>query len=162
RWPVVMTTFRLTEHHTVGGMGRTPPGRNELQPQMFVELDPMLAAARGIEDGGWLVVATARGEIEARAIVTDRMRPLRIGDRVIHQIAVPFHWGYAGANTGDSVNDLLHLSGDPNTTIETTKTLSCNVRAGRRYSAETSIVGQAPHGHVAINREHPAEQPKLQ
>jgi formate dehydrogenase major subunit len=141
RWPVVMTTYRLTEHHTAGGMSRTLPWLNELQPQMFVELDPMLAAARGITDGGWLVVATARGEIEARAMVTDRMRPLRIGDRVIHQIAVPFHWGYAGANTGDSANDLLHLSGDPNTTIETTKTLTCNVRAGRRFSAETSIVG---------------------
>jgi formate dehydrogenase major subunit len=162
RWPVVMTTYRLTEHHTAGGMSRTLPWLNELQPQMFVELDPMLAAARGITDGGWLVVATARGEIEARAMVTDRMRPLRIGDRVIHQIAVPFHWGYAGANTGDSANDLLHLSGDPNTTIETTKTLTCNVRAGRRFSAETSIVGQAPHGHTAINRDHPAEQSKLQ
>ena len=162
RWPVVMTTYRLTEHHTAGGMSRTLPWLNELQPQMFVELDPMLAAARGITDGGWLVVATARGEIEARAMVTDRMRPLRIGGRTIHQIAVPFHWGYAGANTGDSANDLLHLSGDPNTTIETTKTLSCNVRAGRRLSAETSIIGQTPHGHSAINRDHPAEQSKIQ
>ena len=143
-------------------MSRTLPWLNELQPQMFVELDPMLARARGITDGGWLVVATARGEIEARAMVTDRMRPLRIGGRTIHQIAVPFHWGYAGANTGDSANDLLHLSGDPNTTIETTKTLTCNVRAGRRYSAETSVIGQAPHGHTDIDREHPAEQSKIQ
>jgi formate dehydrogenase major subunit len=143
-------------------MSRTLPWLNELQPQMFVELDPMLAHQRGIEDGEWMVVATARGEIEARAVVTDRMRPLQVGDRIIHQIAVPFHWGYAGENTGDSANDLLHLSGDPNTTIETTKTLSCNVRAGRRRSPATSVVGAAPHGHVAINREHPAEQPKLQ
>jgi formate dehydrogenase major subunit len=161
RWPIVMTTFRLTEHHTVGGMSRTLPWLNELQPEMFVELDPILAAERGIEDGGWLVVMTERGEIEARAIVTERMRPLRIADRVVHQIAVPFHWGYSGLNVGDSINDLLHLSGDPNTTIETTKALSCNVRSGRRRSPATSSVTNAPHGHVDVNREHPAEQPKL-
>jgi formate dehydrogenase major subunit len=161
RWPIVMTTFRLTEHHTMGGMSRTLPWLNELQPEMFVELDPILAADRGIEDGGWLVVTTARGEIEARATVTERMRPLRVAGRVIHQIAVPWHWGYAGLNVGDSINDLLHLSGDPNTTIETTKALSCDVRSGRRRSPATSSVTNAPHGHVEVNREHPAEQPKL-
>ncbi|MCZ4492322.1 MAG: molybdopterin-dependent oxidoreductase [Conexibacter sp.] len=161
RWPVVMTTYRLTEHHTVGGMSRNLPWLNELQPEMFVELDPMLAAERGIEDGGWLVVETARAEIEARAKVTERMRPLRIAGRVIHQIAVPYHWGYAGLSTGDSANDLLHLSGDPNTTIETAKALTCNVRAGRRSSPATSRITNAPHGQVAVNREHPAEQPKL-
>src|SRR6202012_1825924 len=104
------------------------------------ELDPILAADRGIKDGGWLIVETERGVIEARARVTERMRPLRIADRVIHQIAVPWHWGYSGLNVGDSINDLLHLSGDPNTTIETTKTLTCNVRAGRRATPATSNV----------------------
>jgi formate dehydrogenase major subunit len=156
-----MTTFRLTEHHTVGGMSRTLPWLNELQPEMFVELDPVLAADRGIEDNGWLVVETARGQIEARAKVTERMRPLRIADRVIHQIAVPWHWGYSGLSTGDSINDLLHLSGDPNTTIETTKTLTCNVRAGRRPTPATSSITNTPHGHIDVNKEHPAEQPKL-
>jgi formate dehydrogenase major subunit len=168
RWPVVMTTFRLTEHHTAGGMSRTLPWLNELQPEMFAELDPILAAQRGIQDGDWMVIETARGEIEARANVTERMRPLRIADtpfgtpgRVIHQIAVPFHWGYAGLSVGDSVNDVLHLSGDPNTTIETTKTMTCNVRAGRRPSPATTSIADAPHGHVDVDRDHPAEQSKL-
>jgi formate dehydrogenase major subunit len=161
RWPVVMTTFRLTEHHTVGGMSRNLPWLNELQPEMFAELDPMLAAQHGIQDGGWMVVETARGEIEARAKVTERMRPLRLGDRVIHQIALPWHWGFSGLDKGDSANDLLHLSGDPNTTIETTKALTCNVRAGRRSSPATSRVTNAPHGHIEPNEEHPAELPKL-
>ena len=83
-------------------------------------------------------MSTERGEIEARAKVTERMRPLRVAGRVIHQVALPWHWGYAGLNTGDSINDLLHLSGDPNTTIETTKALTCDVRAGRRRSPATS------------------------
>jgi formate dehydrogenase major subunit len=161
RWPVVMTTFRLTEHHTAGGMSRTLPWLSELQPEMFVELDPELAASRGIEDGGWLVLSTARGEIEARAKVTARMKPLRIAGRTIHQVAVPWHWGYNGVSTGDSANDVLHLSGDPNVNIETTKALTCDVRAGRRATPATSAVTGAPVGHALVNRDHVAETPKL-
>jgi formate dehydrogenase major subunit len=157
RWPCVLTTFRITEHHTVGGMSRNLPWLNELQPEMFAEIDPMLAARRGIEDGGWLVVMTERAEIEARARVTDRIRPLRIAGRIVHQVAVPWHWGYTGLSTGDSANDLLHLSGDPNVSIETTKALTCDVRAGRRSSPATTRIAGAPHGRIAVNRDHPAE-----
>jgi formate dehydrogenase major subunit len=160
RWPVMMATFRLTEHHTVGGMSRRLPWLNELQPAMFVELDPVLAADRGIDDGGWLVVETARGEIEARALVTERMRPLRIADQVIHQIAVPWHWGYSGLSTGDNINDMIPLTGDPNVVIETTKA-TCNVRAGRRRSAATSTVGETPHRQVAVDHDHPSEESKI-
>jgi formate dehydrogenase major subunit len=161
RWPCVLTTFRLTEHHTVGGMSRDLPWLNELQPEMFAEIDPVLASERGIEDGGWLVVSTERGEIEARAVVTHRMRPLRAGGRVIHQVALPWHWGYTGLNTGDSANDLLHLSADPNVNIETTKALTCDVRAGRRSSPATSRVTSAPRGHLAPDEDHPAERTDL-
>jgi formate dehydrogenase major subunit len=158
RWPCVLTTFRLTEHHTVGGMSRDLPWLNELQPEMFAEIDPVLAGARGIEDGGWLVVSTERGQIEARAVVTERMRTLNVGGRVVHQVALPWHWGYTGLNTGDSANDLLHLSADPNVNIETTKALTCDVRAGRRTSPATSRVTAAPHGTVAPDQDHPAER----
>jgi formate dehydrogenase major subunit len=161
RFPHVLTTFRLTEHHTAGGMSRNLPWLSELQPEMFAEVDPVLAARTGIEDGGWLVLSTARGEIEARAKVSERMRPLQIAGRTIHQIAVPFHWGYSLANKGDSANDLLHISGDPNVNIETTKALTCDVRAGRRRTPATSGIILAPHGEAAVNREHPAEQPKI-
>jgi formate dehydrogenase major subunit len=161
RWPCVATTFRLTEHHTAGAMSRNLPWLAELQPEMFVELDPVLAAERGIEDGGWLCVMTERGEIEARAKVTERMRPLRVAGRTLHQIAIPWHWGYGGGATGDSANDVLHLSGDPNTNIETTKAFTCDVRAGRRTSPETSRVGKAPRGESEPDHNHPAEQPKL-
>ncbi len=160
KWPCVLTTFRLTEHHTVGAMSRTLPWLNELQPEMFAEIDPVLAAERGIEDGGWLVVFTERGEIEARARVTERIRPLRVRGRTIHQVALPWHWGYGGANTGDSANDILHLSGDPNTNIESTKALTCDVRPGRRATPATSRVGSFPRGESRVDRNHPAERPK--
>ena len=160
RWPCVATTFRLTEHHTAGAMSRNLPWLSELQPEMFVELDPVLAAERGIEDGGWLCVLTERGEIEARAKVTERMPP-RVAGRTLHQIAIPWHWGYSGGATGDSANDVLHLSGDPNTNIETTKAFTCDVRAGRRASAATSRVGETPRGESEPDHNHPAETPKL-
>ena len=132
RYPLVATTFRLTEHHTAGAMSRNLPWLAELQPEMFAEIDPVLARARGIQDGGWMTIETERAQIEARARVTPRMRPLNIDGRITHQVAMPFHWGFAGAIPGDIANDLIALSGDPNVTIEEAKAFTCQVRAGRR------------------------------
>ena len=139
RYPVVASTFRLTEHHTAGPMSRNLPWLAELQPEMFCEIDPVLAAERGIEDGGWMTIVTERAEIEARAKVTHRVRPLRVGGRTVHQISMPWHWGSYTSNdqgvTGDAANDLVVLSGDPNVTIED-KSFSCDVRPGRRGKAK--------------------------
>jgi formate dehydrogenase major subunit len=128
---------------------------------MFAEIDPLLAAARGIEDGGWMTISTERAEIEARATVTQRMRPLEVAGRTVHQVGLPWHWGYSGATTGDAANDLLNLSGDPNVTIETTKAFTCEVRAGRRRGETTELLRRTPHGESAPNRDHPAEAPKI-
>jgi formate dehydrogenase major subunit len=162
RYPVVATTFRLTEHHTAGGMSRFLPWLAELQPAMFAEIDPVLAAERGIEDGGWMTVATARAEIEARATVTERMRPLRVDGRSVHQIAIPYHWSYSGASTGDTANDLIALTGDPNTTIEEAKAFTCEVRAGRRTRGATERLARTSAGQESsVDEDHPAEEPKL-
>jgi formate dehydrogenase major subunit len=161
-YPIVATTFRLTEHHTAGAMSRNLPWLGELQPEMFVELDPLLAADRGIEDGGWLTVVTERGEIEARAKVTDRMRPLRVDGRLLHQIGLPWHWGYSGPYVGDSANDVAALSGDPNVTIQESKAFTCDVRAGRRKGEATeAIAGRRADARVAPHEDDPAaEAPK--
>jgi formate dehydrogenase major subunit len=132
RFPYVMTTYRLTEHHTAGGMSRTLPHLAELQPEFFCEISPELAAGRGIEPGGWLTILTMRGIVEARALVTPRMRPLRIDGRTVHQVGVPFHWGSRGLVTGDSANDLVAISEEPNVRIMEAKGLLCDVLAGRR------------------------------
>jgi formate dehydrogenase major subunit len=163
RFPLVASTFRLTEHHTAGGMSRMLPWLSELQPEMFAEIDPVLAADRGIEDGGWLTVVTERAEIEARALVTDRMRPLMVDGRPLHQVSLPWHWGYNGLVTGDSTNDLGVISGDPNVSIQESKAFTCNVRAGRRRRPTTTrLAGSAPPGRrVAPNEDDPlAETPK--
>jgi formate dehydrogenase major subunit len=132
RYPLVATSFRLTEHHTAGAMSRNLPWLAELQPEMFAEIDPVLAADRGIEDGGWMTIVTERAAIEARARVTDRMRPLKIDGRLLHQVALPWHWGYAGGVPGDSANDLGVIGLDPNVSIQESKAFACDVRAGRR------------------------------
>jgi formate dehydrogenase major subunit len=161
RYPHVATTFRLTEHHTAGAMTRNLPWLRELQPAMFAEIDPILAEQCGIEDGGWMVISTERAEIEGRAKVTERMRPLKVDGKLVHQIAMPWHWGYGGSSTGDSVNDLGSLSGDPNTTIQSSKAFSCAVRAGRREQATTAKLADAPVGpQIEPDEDAPAEQPK--
>jgi formate dehydrogenase major subunit len=159
RYPCVLTTFRLTEHHTAGGMSRTLPWLAELQPEMFAEIDPELAAARGIEDGGWLTVVTERAEIEARAVVTPRMKPLRIDGRRLHQVALPFHWSWAGPVTGDAANDLIALSGDPNVVIQESKAFVCDVRAGRSSRGTRPLAGvRTPVHPVRPDGDHPAEE----
>jgi formate dehydrogenase major subunit len=143
RYPLVATSYRLTEHHTAGGMSRNLPWLDELQPEMFAEIDPQIAADRGIEDGGWLTIVTERAEIEARAKVTERVRPLRVDGRVIHQVGLPWHWGYGGPDRGDSTNDLGVISGDPNVSIQESKAFTCDVRAGRRARATTARMAGA-------------------
>jgi formate dehydrogenase major subunit len=131
-YPYVFTTYRLTEHHTAGGMSRTLPYLSELQPEMFCEVSPELAAERGLENAGWATLISARGVIEARVLVTERMTPLRVGERTVHQIGLPYHWGERGISTGDSANDLLSIVTDPNTGIGEYKAATCDIRAGRR------------------------------
>ena len=77
--PYVITTYRLTEHHTAGGMSRWLPWLSELQPELFCEVSPELAADRGLRNGEWATISTARAEIEARVLVTSRIPPLRFG-----------------------------------------------------------------------------------
>jgi formate dehydrogenase major subunit len=131
-FPYVTTTYRLTEHHTAGGMSRFLPYLAELQPAMFCEISPELAAERGLEHLGWATIVTARNAIEARVLVTQRMTPLRIGGRQLHQIGLPWHWGPNGYTTGDAANELSHMSLDPNVHIQEVKAMACDIRPGRR------------------------------
>ncbi|MCB9733716.1 MAG: molybdopterin-dependent oxidoreductase [Deltaproteobacteria bacterium] len=131
RFPYVLTTYRLTEHHTGGGMSRFLSHLAELQPELFVELSPELAAALGVDNGGVVAVVTARGAVETRALVSRRMRPIRLGDgALVHQVALPFHWGSAGPVRGDVANDLIAISKEPNVKIHESKALLCDVVPG--------------------------------
>jgi formate dehydrogenase major subunit len=107
-------------------------------------LSPELAAEKGIKHGGWMTVRSARGSIEARAMVTRRLRPLQIGGTTVHQIGIPFHWGYAGESVGDVANDLVAISLEPNVSIQEDKAFGVDVSAGRTHSSnQTPTFGYA-------------------
>ena len=131
-FPYVLTTSRLTEHHTAGGMSRSLPLLAELQPELFVEVSPALAAERGLDHLGWAHVVTSRTAVEAKVVVTERLAPLRVGGGIVHQVWLPYHWGGVGIVQGDVVNDLLGVVVDPNVLIQESKVLTCDVRPGRR------------------------------
>ena len=131
-FPYVVTTYRLTEHHTAGGMSRGLPYLAELQPEFFCEVSPELVRERGLEQGGWATIVSARTAIEARVLVTPRMPALRLDDRVVHQIGLPYHWGVNGLASGDSANDLFGIVLDANVHIQESKAATCDIRPGRR------------------------------
>jgi formate dehydrogenase major subunit len=131
RFPYVLTTYRLTEHHTAGGMSRFLSHLAELQPEMFGEISPELAAELKIKNSDYICIITLRGAIEMRALVSRRARPLQIDGKTVHQIALPFHFGTAGNVRGGAANDLLPISGEPNVTIMESKASACNIVPGR-------------------------------
>jgi formate dehydrogenase major subunit len=131
-FPYVMTTYRLTEHHTAGAMSRTLPYLAELQPEMFCEVSPALATERKLEHGNWATIISVRTAIEARVLVTERISPLQVQGRVVHQVGLPYHWGQRGVSSGDSANDLFALALDPNVHIQEVKAATCDIRPGRR------------------------------
>ena len=131
-FPFVLTTYRLTEHHTAGGMSRTVPYLAELQPEFFCEVSPQLASERGLEHGGWATIVTARQAVEARVMVTERIKPLKIQGRTMHLVGAPYHWGGVGIVTGDSANELLPIVLDNNVHINEYKAATCDIRPGRR------------------------------
>jgi formate dehydrogenase major subunit len=131
RYPYVITTYRLTEHHSGAIPTRMVPSTAELQPEGFAEIPPELAREKGIENLDWVVLSTARGEIETRALVTERLRPFDLDGQRVYQIGLPWHFGWEGYATGDIANTLSAIVGDPNTTIHEGKAFTCDLRKGR-------------------------------
>ena len=142
RFPFICSTYRVTEHWQTGLQTRWVPWLVEMQPGMFVEVSEELAKERGFTNGELVTVKTARGEVDAVAIITPRMKPFVIDGNTIHMIGVPWHYGWTttaerkyNANdkkpeiftTGDSANLLTPYAGDPNTMIPESKAFMANV-----------------------------------
>jgi len=132
QYPIVLSTYRLTEHHLTGTMSRWLPWLAELMPELFCEVSPELAGEKGIKNGEYVTIRTARGEVQARALVTRRMRPFTVDGKTVHQVGMPWHWGWQGSAHGDVVNNLTPLVGDPNVSIHEGKALTCDIRAGKK------------------------------
>lgn len=143
RFPVILSTNRLTEMYGAGSMSRWLPWLAELQPAPLVEISPEFAAELGVGNGDWITLSTLRGEASARALVTQRVRPLVIDGKPRHHIAASYHYGRKGLVTGDPLNELFALSGEPNTTIQGSKVTSVAVRAGKP-SRVRNVIFDAP------------------
>jgi formate dehydrogenase major subunit len=128
QFPHVITTYRLTEHYLSGAMSRWNPWLTELQPELFVELSPELAQEKGIANLDRVRITSPRATVHAKALVTRRMRPLQIAGRTVHQVGMPFHWGWEGLSTGDAANEMSALVGDPNVTIHEGKAFVCDIQ----------------------------------
>ncbi|HEX3998612.1 MAG TPA: formate dehydrogenase [Pirellulales bacterium] len=131
RFPYVLTTYRLTELHCGGSPTRFVRSTAELQPEGFAEIPVELAERLGINNLDWVVVSTARGKVETRALVTRRLQPLEIAGQRIFQIGMPYNYGWRGFATGQVANTLTSIVGDPNTTIHEGKALTCQLHRGR-------------------------------
>jgi formate dehydrogenase major subunit len=129
RFPYVCTTYRVTEHWQTGLMTRPQPWLLELQPQMFVEMSEELAKLRGIKNGERVKVSSARGSVECTAIVTKRFKPFKIAGAVVHQVGIPWHfgWRWPVSGTEESANLLTPSTGDPNTRIPESKAFMVHV-----------------------------------
>ena len=127
QYPYVATTYRVTEHWQAGAMTRNLPWLCELVPNMFVEISETLAHAIGVESGDMVTVSSARGSIDAYALVTDRIKPLSINGSTVEVVGLPWHFGYKGIATGDSANCLTPHVGDPNTNIPEYKAFLVNI-----------------------------------
>ena len=127
-FPIVATTYRLTEHQHTGSITRNLPWLVEMMPNLFCEMSRELAEEKGIRNGAPVIVRSARGEVRAIAAVTGRFKPFKLGDRVVHEVGIPWHWGFMGLAKGDSANMLTPHVGDANTRIQESKAFLVDVR----------------------------------
>ncbi|MFO1442157.1 formate dehydrogenase-N subunit alpha [Bacillus sp. Bva_UNVM-123] len=130
-FPVIATTYRVSEHWQSGIMTRNVPWLAELVPHMYVEISEELAKERGIANKDRIIVSSARGEIEAYAMITKRFKPYKLKDKTMHHIGMPWHFGYKGIATGATANRLTPNIGDANTTIPEYKAFLCDVRRAK-------------------------------
>ncbi len=128
-FPYVATTYRCTEHWQTGIMTRNLPWLAELMPEMYVEMGEDLAERwnRRSRAGTRSRSPLTRGTIEALAVVTKRFQAITVDGKELHQVGIPWHWGYAGRVTGDSGNVLTPHVGDANTSIPESKSFLCKV-----------------------------------
>jgi formate dehydrogenase major subunit len=130
RYPFVATTYRVTEHWQTGVMTRHQPWLLEMMPQIFVEMSKELAAELGIDNGEKVKVTSGRGELWAIAAVTGRFKPFKVMGSTVHQVGLPWCYGWQypeDGSGGDSANLLTPTIGDANTMIPETKAFMVNV-----------------------------------
>ncbi|QLA15515.1 formate dehydrogenase-N subunit alpha [Desulfolutivibrio sulfoxidireducens] len=128
RFPIVLTSYSLTEHWCSGSETRNGPALLEAEPQQYIEMSHELAKEKGIANGDVVEVESLRGKVQAVAMVTVRIRPFQVAGKTLHLVGMPFAFGWTKPKCGDSINRLTVSIGDPNTTIPEYKACLVNLR----------------------------------
>ncbi|MDA0225340.1 MAG: formate dehydrogenase, partial [Proteobacteria bacterium] len=135
KYPLIMTSGRLVEYEGGGEETRSNPWLAELQQENFVEINPKVAADRGLRNGEYVWVSTPSGaKIKVKAMVTERVGP--------DTVFIPFHFsgwwegedmlayypeGAAPIVRGEAVNTATTYGYDIVTLMQETKTTLCQV-----------------------------------
>jgi len=134
-YSIVGFTFQVAEHWQAGNATRNIPWLAELISEMYVEISKELAEEKNVKNGDTVRIESARGDVEAIAIVTERLKSLKVGEKTIHQIGIPWCFGYTGLITGGTDkgknyagNQLTPCIGDGNTMTPEYKAFLCNVK----------------------------------
>src|SRR6202008_2632659 len=138
-FPYILMPSTVAEHWCAGSTTRNIPWLNELVPEPVLEIPVALAQKLGVKSGDWVRVSSARGELEVKALVTPRMKALKIGGREVTVVWMPYNWGFKGLSTGASVNFLTIDAADPGAGTQETKACLVNVTKLREADARSSI-----------------------
>ncbi len=128
KYPIVLTTYSMTEHWCGGSETRNVGSLLEAEPQLYVEMSHELAKEKGIKNGDPVILESIRGTVEAVAMVTVRIVPFKIQGRTVHLVGMPFAFGWTKKGIGDATNRLTLYTGDPNTSIPEYKACCVNIK----------------------------------
>ena len=112
-FPLILTSGRLVEYEGGGDETRSNPWLAEFQQQMFIEVNPVDAAAAGVENGGFVWVHTTEGRIRVAALVTNRVGP--------GTVFMPYH--FAGIWMGEDISGRYPAGAMPYVIGESTNTV---------------------------------------
>jgi len=128
KYPYVCTTYSCTEHWCTGALTRWQAWLLEMQPELYVEIGEKLAQEKGIRNGSRVKVQSIRGQVECVAMVTKRFQPFTVEGKTVHQVGLPFNYGWLfPKDGGDSTNLLTPTVGDANTFCPEYKAFMVNV-----------------------------------
>jgi len=129
KFPYVITTYSCTEHWCSGALTRWQSWLLEAQPEQYIEIGDVLAKEKGIKNGARVKVSSVRGSVTAVAMVTQRLKPFIIEGKTVHQVGMPFNYGwlFPGDNKDDSTNFLTPTVGCANTFCPEYKAFMVNV-----------------------------------
>jgi len=134
RYPIVLTTYSLTEHWCGGSDSRNTEVLLEAEPQQYIEMSHELAKEKGIKNGDVVEVESIRGKTQAVAMVTVRIVPFKIMGKTVHLVGMPFAFGWTTPGVGDATNRLTPTVGDPNSQIPEYKASLVNVRKAKKIT----------------------------